>query len=233
MSAISSAQLAALELQVCNLVHPDWLPLTVGEMNNINSSCPQSYGFDVVLSRHLIDTHRLTPLAPNMFAHDWMYSVLGGHTAMQALVQQIATYLIATWVQSTISGEQARELRRQFGHDVYDHSLRAVEPLRTWRAPNALLPNTVEHAAKYAQTLVDGLWCFQAPQLVEWASLMSSPPTRAHLKYSGGMSLADDVASRVPPGSDELLEEITRRLQVDFAIDVEAIFSSCVRMDAQ
>ena len=233
MSAISSAQLAELELQVCNLVHPDWLPLSMVELSNINSSCPQSCSFDVVLSRHLIDTHRLTPLTPNMFAHDWMYSVLGGHTAMQALVQQLATYLIATWVQSTISGEQARELRRQFGQDVYEHSLRAEKPLRTWHAPKALLPNVVEHAAKHAQTLVDNLWRFQAPQLIEWASLMSSPPIRALLQYSGGLVLADDVAAPVAPASDELLEEITQRLQVDFAIDVEAMFSSCVRLDAQ
>ena len=108
----------ALELQTCCLVHPDWLPVTEMELTNITQCCPQSGTFGLVLSRYLIDTHQLVPLTMGLFSRDWTYCIAGGHKAMQALAEQVTSYLIATMVKSTICGEQARALRSQLGQDV-------------------------------------------------------------------------------------------------------------------
>ena len=122
MSKIAAGvQLLSLELQTCHLVHPDWLPLSGIEFANVRQSCPASDNFELVMSRHLIDTYKLAPLTPGLFTHDWTYCVAGGYRAMQALIEQVTSYLLATWVRTTINGQHARELSSQVVFVVFNN----------------------------------------------------------------------------------------------------------------
>jgi hypothetical protein len=219
-------QLMALELQTCYLVHPDWLPLSKAEFTNITQCCPHHEGFELVLSRHLMDTHRLPPLTPDLFSHDWTYCVVGGHRAMEALTQQVTSYLIATMVKSTISGVQARALSSQLGPTVYEQLLQSEQSLFMWAAPKSTPANTVEFLAEKSRVLVDGLWLHHSPGLADWARLMSRAVQKKWDTCAEFVTPETQGLAPTLPYSLALLDEINQRLQIDFSIDAAEIFKS-------
>jgi hypothetical protein len=225
VTQIPSDQLIALELQACHLVHSDWLPVNPGEFTNLAQSCPQPNTFELVLSRHLIDTHKLVPLTPELFSHDWTYCVAGGHKAMQALTGQVTSYLIATMVKSTISGEHARTLSSQLGQGVYEHSLKSGQSLRMWTAPKSSPLNAVEFFFEKSRLLVDGLWLHHSPALADWARLMSKAVSKSTGEGEAAAWKKEEMTSALPY-SLALLDEINQRLQIDFSIDIGEIFAS-------
>ena len=216
----------ALELQTCRLVHPDWLPMTPVELSNITHSGLYPDNFELVLSRYLIDTHKLVPLMPDLFSHDWTYCVAGGHTAMQAMTGQVTSYLIATMAKSTINGEHARSLSSQLGQNVYEQSLQSEQSLRMWTAPKSPPLNSIEFLAEKSRVLVDGLWLHHSPGLADWARLMLKVPQKNRDAPIEFVSSERQGSTPHLPYSLALLDEIDQRLQVDFSIDVAEIFAS-------
>lgn len=214
-------KLAALEVQLCSFVHPDWLP-AVGVMADQTAAyAGRSSSFSAALSRHLIDQYNLEPLTEDMFAHDWTYAVLGGHDAMRALANQLTTYLLATWVQGAISGVHVRALCQQLGPDVYTESLRHQQPLQSWPVPKSVPQDLVSRLNDQSQTLLDVLWLCHAPPLAPWAALMSAPRHGVPIGRVGG-AISSGYNQPVP--SQAVLQEINQRLQEDFEIDVASIF---------
>lgn len=223
-----AANLAGIELQLCNLVHCDWLTaLGLNAFEDIATSAGHD-GFHAVISRHLIEFHKLVPLEQAMFSDNWTYAVAGGHEAVSALARQITSYLISTCVHRAISGEQARALFTQFGKEVYNHALREQKPLHFWAGPKVVSTGMVQLLGTTSQDLLNALWACYAPELSHWASLMS--PTKPTILENSSAFLMTQNSVAVPH-SNELLKEIAQRLQVDLEIDIEAIFTtSCASL---
>ena len=145
---------------------------------------------------------------------------------MQALTEQVTSYLIATWVKSTISGADAREMSSQFGKNVYEQSLQSDQLLQMWTAPRSTPTNTVQFLAEKSRALVDGLWLHHSPGLADWARLMSRPPLRNSDTSTETVTLSGQGSIPLLPYSLDLLNEIDQRLQVEFSINVAGIFKS-------
>ena len=143
---------------------------------------------------------------------------------MQALIEQVTSYLLGTWVRTTISGQHARELSSQVGQSVYQQSLQNDKTLQTWTTPKSVPTHLVEFLAQRSSVLVDGLWLNQSPGLAEWARLMTKPQSNNGNTDIVLTDLASDGSKPALPYSVSLLDEINQRLQVDFSIDVAGIF---------
>jgi hypothetical protein len=216
-----SNQLTGLELRLSEIVHPGWVTLHYIKSADPTKHSESSISYMAVLSRHLIDEHKLVPLDYAMFSHDWMYTIVGGHKAVRALSCQLTTYLIATWVQGVISGNEVRALHVQLGKDVYEQALRQQQPLRLWSAPKLVPDNLLVSLAEQTQILLEALWLHKAPMLSPWANLMSAP-IKKPLDDSFDFS-KQELTVQFSPSTD-LINEINQRLQTDFEIDIAATF---------
>lgn len=210
MRSPTPAQLAALELRLSQLAHPDWGGNALLQPGG--SAAPLPLALAAALSRGLIDRHDLAPLTPQAFTRGWCYAVLGGHEAVLALHRQIAGYCLAHWVRSVVGGAELRGLVARIGPALYDEALRQLQPARRWRPPASPPDNVATFLDAQARALLAGLWLRVAPALAPWALLMAPPhPARA------------DGEATAPLVTDPLLlDEIDALLQIDFAIELEA-----------
>ncbi len=235
MKGPDAAQLAGLELRLCDLAHPEWLTRGAALFPQDESSGnePRALGLATAVSRWLIDDQCLAMMSPAWFSHSWNYAVLGGHAATSALQERTAAYLMASWVRSAVSGAKARALHLHFGSDAYDEALHRTQPLAAWRAPRELPEAPASFVEDEAQRLLAALWDRHAPSLAPWARLMRAPELPGpHLDLDLEVEIDIDISaevgvgrhamlSRTPP-SHALLDELDARLQADFPIEIDA-----------
>ena len=233
MRGPDAAQLAALELRLCDLAHPDWLTLGAALLpaGAAFGEEQRALGIATAVSRWLIDDQCLAMMSPTWFLHSWNYAVLGGHTATLALHERTAAYLTASWVRSAVAGAKARTLHLNFGSAAYDDALHRTQPLAAWRAPRDLPESPASFVDEQAQLLLAALWDRHAPSLAPWARVMRPPELPSphlDLELEIDIDVGVDVGvgchamhTRTPP-SHALLDELDMRLQADFPIEIDA-----------
>jgi hypothetical protein len=216
MKTPSIHQLAAIELRLCDLVHPDWLsqalpaaaPATLSNTSAVaDHEVRRPLGIAAAISRWLIDQHGLTMLSTRAFARSWCYAVLGGHTATEVLHRQIVGYCAATWVRQAVGGAKVRALHAGLGAELYDQALHTLRPALGWRPPHRIPDDVPSFLHDQGHSLLAALWVRHAPSLAAWARLMT--PSTAALPAA---NVQQDPA---------LLGEIDTMLQEDFALELE------------